>query len=411
MRPLVGLIYICCLIALVSCESELTTSGTNNGTLEKKLVLNPTKAEWQQYDICTLRARITNMPLEDVNYLWDLDEGEGFLEMDWFVRKVFYLNKVHNVRVKAYDAFTDELLGYDSLRVDIRPPVPFVELTASVVDTTLRMNEAGGVDAPITFTLKCSSPLDKIKTVWNFDDGTDEKVDSSAFKYFSYYFKRVGTMNVRVSAYEKTGLYIGSDTVKITLHFPPFTLESITKTPMVASFLDVGTGHPLTADPLFTNPIGVWVQNTQNFGDTTTKLTMAGSTLHCIFNFLYKDGSQLYYQLRDTITADISEDLQHLRSVRVAVHDTGYLIVSAGSNNGGLHYTYNLKNLDLLAVTPTSVVYRSVPDELSEFLTDVTFRASNQINHTAGVFTGSGNPTLAMRKPSIFAIVIFGRTP
>ena len=161
------------LMLFASCESDQTTSNPGTTSGEKKLVLSPTQLEGDQYVEYEFKAKVTNVPSSDVAFYWDFDEGNGFEHHEeQFIRQRFYQDKVHNVRVKALDYFSGLLLGFDSIRVDIRPQVAFASITPKLVDTILVMASSGEMTESLFFKIKASIPDNFIRSEWDFGDGT-----------------------------------------------------------------------------------------------------------------------------------------------------------------------------------------------------------------------------------------------
>jgi hypothetical protein len=392
--------FVFLLIALVGgCESELTTTTSQTG--ERKLVLNPTHLEAQQYDICTLRARITNMPISDAKFLWDLDEGQGFSREGSEIHTTFYENKVHTVRVKAIDAFNDASFGYDSLKVNVRPPVRFVKLIPSTTDTLMPIRNDGSLCCELKFTINASSPAWNLRKVWDFGDGTGEFVDSMSSVTY-HRFARAGTHRVHVDVYERTGLHVGSGDTLITFQFPPFSVEQLATASSVSAFVDVGTQHEVINDSLFTNPLATTICT--NCGSFAELSGVQASTSTVSASMDHDAG---WIRLRDTIVAAFSDDHKKLLSVRVSVNDSGRL--GGGVTDGYLKYTYALRDLELLVVNSQVIVYRSESDDINHFLFDLEFNALSHPNHHAGSLTGTGTPFIEQRKPAPFAVIVFTR--
>jgi hypothetical protein len=387
---------------LVSCESNELT----NTSLEKKLVLNPTSLEGEQYVQYTFKAKVTNVPFSDVTIYWDFDEGRGYhadsnLNMQ-YVQHTFYEPRIYNVRVKAVDFFSEEVLGLDSIRVDVRPPVAFVDLSPNVLDTVLPISINGRTEPPIYFTVKTSSPLNLIKTVWDYGDGEIYEDSVSPGDGGNYFLP--GPHTVRVSAYEKSGRYLGSDSAIVTVRFPSFTIGDLSRSKSIVAALRIDSLHPVAKDSLFLNPLAV--QFTKS--DTVVRMQFGATDLYLWYDKESNLGGKT--QQHDTLHGVLSDDLRSIRSLNVIVRDSGFTLYPFASKLVTLRYTYELTNLELFAVNNSMIVYSSKSNSLSDFLNALSFSAAGNANYAAGSFApNSGGNFIPSIKPGVFGLVIFNR--
>jgi hypothetical protein len=407
MKRLSLLAFTCTVFFLVSCESDQVTTN-NNAKIERKLIVSPTHLEADQYKEYTFKARISDLPINDPLYRWDFDDSVGFQPNYWTTTRAFNQNRIYTVRVKALDAFTEEQIGYDSIRVDVRPPAKFVELTPATVDTLLPMS-SGGFTPPITFNVSSSTPAAFIVTEWDFGDGSPLLIDSFSYGWTQHSFIGGGTFHVHVSVYEReTGIYVGSDSSVVTIRFPPFTYDDLIESNRVVVLMDVSNGHPITQDPLFTNPFAIMLPlKTDSISTVASQFGTDNFTLA----FKQATTGSRWRTLLDTITGNVSTDLRRIDMLRVAVSDTGELQPAFFPGfKGGLAYSYILRNLDLLAVTPNQIVYRTKQSDVMDFASDINFRASLLKNHPCGMFGDSSFPSdFEEAKQAPFALVIFVR--
>jgi hypothetical protein len=379
-------VFLLMILFLASCESDqLATS--NNSTLEKKLVLNPTRLEGEQYKSYTLKAKLTNVPVSDLFFYWDLDEGKGFSHTGWIVNPIFYENKVHQVRVKVLDGFTDSLLAYDSIRADIRPPVALVEISPKTIDTLLVTNADGSMAQELWFKLNTSTPANLIRTEWDFGDGSPVVADNS-----SHRFLRAGTFTVRVKVFEKTGLYVGSDSAHVTIRMPEVHFSEIANSRGVVVALSIENSHPVSKIPGFINPL---ICGLMNIGKNSLFADFQSPKF--VVRLDYEDQNVAWH---DTIAGELSPDMMKIKTLQVVGMDTSF-------NSQPTHVRFNfvLHDLELLAVTTDKIVYRSISETLSDFVSDLSFVPPFQ-GGTAGGVTGIPGIGPELKAPPC-AIVIF----
>lgn len=395
--------------ALASCESDLTTSNT--ATLEKKLLLSPAHLEGEQFVPYTFKARVTNMPASDVHFFWDFDDGNGFQEFTLYtddVREhIFYEPKIHSVKVKAQDYFTNKLLGIDSIRADIRPPTKFVEISPEALDTILPMN-SNGTTASIRFDVSTSTPQHLVNLFWDFNDDAGVIVDSLGTGRVFHSFPGPGTYAVRVAAYEKNGLYIGADTISVTIRTPTLSKVDFAGIKAVSAFLVVDSAHPFIQDQLFKNPLSLKILCTDTLF-ASSKFS-AGSF---ITSLSYSNAAPSQFRiLHDTIAGAFSSDFKVLRSVRVAVSDTGLLAPQTSPTVAGSYsFFYEFKDLELLAVTTNKLVYRSRSPIVADFTSVASFRAIGLTVRPCGYFSETSADGIRPfeEKQGAYGLVIFDR--
>jgi hypothetical protein len=373
-------------LLLASCESDLITNqyitqiDTSDATGKKKLLLAPTHLEGEQYIEYEFRAKVTNVAFSDLVMEWDFDEGQGFEVVEVpVVKHAFHQPKIHFVKVRATDWFADTLLGYDSIRVDIRPPAGNFNLLPDRVDTTLAMNSNGSMASPLRLEIVTPTPGHLLTTKWDLGDGST-KDTLLPDKVLLYNFKAAGTYLVRVSGYDTSGTYVGSDSVEVTLRIPPVTAEMLSRTTAISVYLSVDTSHVIVKDPLFRNPLATTL-NSKN--DSVSTWSLSGTKFKVTLDSM-KPPEYFFRHFQEEIEGELSTNLRSIRSVMVSVNDTGRLH-SDVSDRAGLHYSYQLRDLELLAVTPNRIVYRSVSTKMNDFASNITFRAANAVNVHGGI--------------------------
>ncbi len=388
-------------LALSSCESDVATqSGA------RKLLLDPTYLDGELYKAYTFRAMVTNVPSDDIRFFWDFDNGNGFNEGNKINSFIYYLPGIYTIRVKAQHYFTDEILGIDSMRADIRPPAMKFELTRHSIDTTLLMNSDGSMAEVLQFTVNASTPDYLSRVTWDFGDGTiitDANGLSAIHKY-----TRTGTFTVRVSGKDASGVHLGKDSATVTIRMPLVNFTSITFARGISVFLVIDSTHPVMLAPLYQNPFAIKMDfkkdAVSNFSIAENKFTVSIDSTDDVGD------SYRYHSIRDMITGELTADVQSLRSAVVTVNDTGQ-INRAGNGGCGRHYQFELQDLDLLAVTSTKIVYRSKTSVVNDFVKSIQFSAFKEPNKPAGTFddlsSGSSNPLEAKLGP--YALVVFHR--
>jgi hypothetical protein len=405
-RKILSSLLLCSALILSSCESDETTSQT---VAPGKLAINPSSLEGEQYVSYDFRAKVGNVPFSDVIFEWDFDEGQGFqVRGEQIVTNVFFEPKIHYVRVRATDYYTSQVLGIDSIRTDIRPPALSFTIDQSPVDTVLPMQSTGAMAASLQLSVTTSTPPEFVTFVWDFRDGTPPETVQGG-KYSMHVFAAAGTFVVHVEGHDHTGLFLGSDSITVTLRLPMIAFSSIKFSKGVSVFLAVDSTYPVFKDSLFQNPFSTKLDfkndEHSSFNTTDPQFTV---TLDSAQNV--GDNSR-FHSIQDRITGELSADGMSLLSLGVTINDTGRINRGTGRLSA-LHYAYMLKNLELLAVTSTKIVYRSRSSIVSDFASDIQFKAFGDKNLPAGVlddFRFENIHPEEEKKEGPFALVIFHR--
>jgi hypothetical protein len=356
---------------LASCESdELTRSAST----ERKLELTPRSLEAELYTKYTFKARVTNMSLHDPYYYWDFDEGRGSHRNTWTVDTIFHEHRVHFVRVKAVDPYTEEVLGYDSIRVDAYPPSTVVDLTPDRIDTSIFIDQSG-LTRPIPFYVKASTPLNLTNVVCNFGDGSPVVENQSGDGFLSHSFP-VGTYTVRVQVFLKNGVFLGSDSTIVTVRFPTLFREDLIASTALTVILSVDSLHPIRQDPKYRNELAIQLPAAV----PQVKRQVQGTSFFWHYDSVVTEVPQYF---NDTVTGTFAEDLQAIRQLRVSVRDSGS-DDHAGTMPWRIHHTYELRDLKLYSVSMTEIMYRAPTTTMADFVTYVDFSALGINNYLAG---------------------------
>jgi hypothetical protein len=400
-QKLFAIFLTCMAFALSSCESDKITStpNTNDSTaLEKKLIVEPARLEAEQYDRYTLKARVTNVPISEVAFEWDFDEGFGFQPGEWTMNVEFTQNKIHNVRVKALDFFTNKLIDEDTIRVDVRPKTIFARFDPDsfVVEVNhFRMNTDGSLNIPaqVPMFYKTSSPPQAVAIAIDWGDGATS-FDSLGQSHLFHAYLFPDTFQIILTAYEKFGVYLGADTGKVFFRMPSVTQYGVGTAASVDVYLVIDSLHPLKQDSLLKNPFALRID--QHGADAVAAYDDRNFSV-----FLDRYSGPV---LHDTISGTFANNFQILQSLHVGVNET------QTSPSASLRYSFDLQNLELLAVTTKEIVYRSKTPLLDDFLKNVSFSAEGTTNTPSGTFGKSvsiGIDNIPATKPGVFAIVVF----
>jgi len=392
-----SLILLAVILALTSCESDQVASKST----EKKLIVVPEYLDVQQYDLCTLKVRLTNVPYSDVRFEWDLDGGiDNGPWYGWRVHVKFTQNKIHNVKVKAYDIFTNEFFDSASIRVDVRPPVAFVQLSPDTAIHEIqpaRMNIDGSFlsGERVNFEFKFSAPSDYVDKTWDWGDGTDNvNIIGSPWEYHEY--TSTGTFHAVLSAQERGGRFLGKDSSIVIIRPPKVILLDIRNALSTYVFLVVDSTDPAVVnDPLFKNPFALGFYHAN--ANVTTDFQAND------FSLLYNENSGKV--CNDTISGTSSDDFRILKSLHAGVDE----IRSAGQT---IRYSYDLRDLELLAVTSKSIVYRSKHPIQDQFLSNLSYNALGLANPSCGTFASGTSFSVSQvpaTKSGVFAVVVFNK--
>jgi hypothetical protein len=385
------------MLAFSSCESEVITTTPHKpiDTATYRLIIEPSHLEGEQYQAYQFTAHVEELSSDSVRFFWDFGTGykEDALQPQYWT---FFDQGVFMVRVKAISVASGLLLGEDSIRADIRPPVKFIEIFPKSVDTLLYMESDGDLLNQLQFSVRTSIPGNLIETEWDFGDGTPiQRIEDDTVLHL---FPSAGTYRVKVTAFEKkNGMPIGTDSCDVNIRFEELTFDDIRGAYYVSVYLMVDDAHEIHNDPLFKNPFAIRFP----FGENS----VIGNTFAVAYRF-EKEGIQFPKLLLDTITGEFSEDLRKIRTLRVSVDDTGHLV---SPNRGHLRYTFLLKDLDLVATNDQKITYRSKTKIFSEAATIESFSASGSENHPSGLFPVNTFLPIPERKDGAFAIVVFSR--
>ena len=108
----------------------------------------------------------------------------------------------------------------------------------------------------------------------------------------------------------------------------------------------------------------------------------------------------------DKIIGTVNNDCTSIESLLVAVDETNEALGKT------LRYSFELNDLELLAVTSTQIIYRSVSPVSDQFMKNLTFNAENMLNTAAGQFpagTSLSVTTVPGNRPGPYAVVVFNK--
>jgi hypothetical protein len=102
----------------------------------------------------------------------------------------------------------------------------------------------------------------------------------------------------------------------------------------------------------------------------------------------------------------LNNDCTVLKSLYVGVDEANAALGKS------LLYSYELTDLELLAVTSTQIIYRSVSPVPDQFIKNLTFNAENMLNTAVGQFP-AGTPlsvtAVPGNRPGPYAVVVFNK--
>ncbi|HEY6171924.1 MAG TPA: hypothetical protein VIX80_06680 [Candidatus Kapabacteria bacterium] len=400
-RFLLILILLFGATVFTACTEE-PTSPTN--TTPGKLLIQPTSLNGVLNQEYTFKAKVENVSFGDIRFLWDFGDGNFRNFSSQEVLFKFNYTGSFFVRVKAYDYFTDELLGFDSIPVTISGSTSNVQIVPPSIDSVINYYDDASFQIPITLRVTSTSAVSNSKVIWHYSDGTKSDTIESSFEVY-HVFQKIGDYTVRTEVYEKNGNFVGADTATVKLRFPPLTMSMIQSSKQVSVFLMLDRTSVFFDQPGFYNPsaYGAMLSNAPNKTITWTSNSLAitedvdSSTS---FGSALKDRK---------LTVGFSTDLKKVTTLSLSVHDSTQW--QDGSKHDYAEFSYTLQNIELIAITENEIVYRAVVPTTTMVAPDLQYNSSPPHTSQAGDFADpmgyiyqfSSNPEFSQ------AIIVFTR--
>lgn len=382
--------------------NEDPASQTN--TTPGKLLIQPTSLNGVLHQEYTFKAKVENVSFGDVRFLWDFGDGNFRNFSSQEVLFKFNYTGSFFVRVKAYDYFTDELLGFDSIPVTITGSASNVQIVPSSIDSVITYYDDASFHVPILLRVTSTSALSNSRVIWHYSDGSKSDTIESSFDVY-HIFEKMGDYTVRAEVYEKNGNYVGADTAVIKLRFPPLTMGMIQSSKQVSVFLMLDRTSIFFDQPGFYNPsaYGALLSNGANkiINWTSTSLTIT-ENVDSSSSF----GSKL---IDRKLTIGFNGDSKKVTSLSLSVHDSTQW--QDGSKHDYAQFSYTLQNIELVAITDKEIVYRAIVPTTTMIASDLQYNNSTPHTSQAGDFVDpmgyihqfSSNPEFSQ------AVIVFTR--
>jgi hypothetical protein len=400
-RFLLILILIIGTTVFTACSEDPTTP-TN--TTPGKLLIQPTSLNGVLNQEYTFKAKVENVSFGDVRFLWDFGDGNFRNFSSQEVLFKFNYTGSFFVRVKAYDYFTDELLGFDSIPVTISGSTSNVQIVPPSIDSVITYYDDASFHVPISLRVTSTSALSNSTVIWHYSDGSKSDTIESSFEVY-HIFEKMGDYTVRAEVYEKSGNLVGADTAAVKLRFPPITMNMIQSSKQVSVFLMLDRTSAFFDQPGFYNPsaYGALLSNgahkTVNWTSSTLAIT---EDVDSSTSF----GSALVDR---KLTVGFSSDMKKLTSLTLSVHDSTQW--QDGSKHDYAQFSYSLQNVELVAITDKEIVYRVIAPTTSAIAPNLQYNSSTPHTSQAGDFVDpmgyihqfSSNPDFSQ------AVIVFTR--
>lgn len=382
--------------------TEDPVSPTN--TTPGKLLIQPTSLNGVLHQEYTFKAKVENVSFGDVRFLWDFGDGNFRNFSSQEVLFTFNYTGSFFVRVKAYDYFTDELLGFDSIPVTIIGSTSNVQIVPPSIDSVINYYDDASFQIPITLRVTSTSAVSNSKVIWHYSDGTKSDTIESSFDVY-HIFQKIGDYTVRAEVYEKDGDFVGADTAIVKLRFPPLTMGMIQSSKQISVFLMLDRTSVFFDQPGFYNPsaYGAMLSNAPN---KTINWTSNGLAITEDVDSSTSFGSALKDR---KLTVGFSTDTKKVTSLSLSVHDSTQW--QDGSKHDYAQFSYTLQNIELVAITDKEIVYRAIVPTTTMVAPDLQYNSSPPHTSQAGDFVDpmgyiyqfSSNPEFSQ------AVIVFTR--
>ncbi len=389
-------------VGLNSCSEDPASPNTTTGS--GKILIYPDSLRGVINEEYVFKARLEGVPFGDVRFLWDFGDGDFRNFSTQEVLFKFNFTDTFYVRVKAFDYFTDKLLGFDSIPVTITRGTPKVEITPSTIDSVISYYDDASFQIPISFSLTTSADPGTSKVIWYFGDGSKNDTISSNFTVY-HAFGKPGVYSVRAEVYEIGGGLLGADTAQVQLRFPTINLGMIQSSKQVSVFLMLDKTSAFFDQPGFYNPsaYGAQLSNGANRNVTWSSnslIVTEGVDSSTSFGAALVDRK---------LNITLSPDGKMVTSLSLSVRDS--TIWQDSSKHDYANFSYSLKNIELLAVTDKEIVFRATVPTTTALTTDLmyvntaphTSQAGDFVDPMSYIHQFSSNPEFSQ------AVIVFTR--
>jgi hypothetical protein len=348
---------------LSGCKSP--TSVVSNAPY---VTITPSNLHQAEFVVDTFQARIFNHDFAQTYFSWDMGDsslippdqrpGENFQAIYSYLKPGKY-----SVMVNAYDLYTNDKIATTSTSVTIDTAKSSVEIIPQFYTGILPMNNFGLT--PFTLSVKTSIPVENLYQFWDYGDGTNDSFLSGPITHI---FPRPGSYLLKVDLYQKSGVYVGTDTAAITINWPDISLAAIKQMSRVEAYLVVDSSSPIFNAAQRALPLSIGVP----FTGTNITSSWSGNDFSVEFNATLESGTRPQdFLIKGTVT----DDGRTITSLTIFAKDSSGNYVSYS-------FGYTVSNLQFLAVTADKIVFALTGDALKNSLQNLFLNLNN--NHSIG---------------------------
>ncbi len=341
------------ILPLFGCKSP--TSALSGGAPVVTII--PDNLQGVEFVIYNFKAKIENHNLDETYFIWNTGDDTASLRRDFNISlpKAYTKPGTYTVTVKAYDYYTDSMIAMASTLIYIDTAKSSVEIIPQFYNGSLGANTLGTLNH-FLIDAKTSLPADQLYGFWDFGDGT---TGSFVTGQFSHIFPHIGSYLLKLDVYQKSGIYVGTDTALITIKLPDITLDVFKKSLMVEAYLFVDSTNPVSSLLGDYQPLSI--------GELFVGSNITSSWYGNTFSIEYNNNSTQDF----LITGTISTDGQTVSSVTIFARDSG-------STSSYFDYSYSVKSMKLSVVTDNVTEFRLSGDELINNINNVQFAVNGR---------------------------------
>jgi PKD repeat protein len=388
--------YILYLLILGVLATGVTSCDSNNpsssGSTTKELEVVPSKTSVGLYESFSIRARMTNTPLSDVDITIDYGDGEptATVRAGYDITHAYTKVGTFNVSVKAIDIFTDDTVATKTLQIIVSDVIPMVAFDSDNIDASVMISDYYAQLNPVTFTFTTNTYISKVR--YQFGDGTT-LIDSTGPSYsISYRYQSPGTYKVILDVYNDKGNYWASDTITCTLRLQEATLGMLTSAYNISVRFAVDSTSSIYS--LVKQYGGATEAGIGGANDPIPVATWTGNSFDA--QYVYADDQYFHF------TGTISSDSKNLESMIVSIRDSAYL-------GGVSKYGYTLSDLEFYGMNDNVVIYRTAYHPLSSFASDIYLSGEVAQIRRVGNRSDMLYGIESLKTPPPYAYVVFTR--
>ena len=328
------------------------------------VTISPSNLRQAEFVVDTFQARIFNHDLAQTYFGWNMGDSSVFTPVRC---PTCNFQAIHNytkpgtyaVTVNAFDLYSNTIITSTTTSVTIDTAKSTVEIIPQFYNGIQTMNNFGLT--PFALSVKTSLPDNDLYQFWDFGDGTSGSFLSGSI---THTFPQPGLYLLKVDVYQRSGVFVGTDTAAITINWPGFNLADIKQTGRVDEYLNVDSTYSIFSQ-------------VENFQPLAIGEPYDGSSSWIGNNFMIDvNNGTLYVHF----SGSLSDDGKNITSLVVTAVD------SSGSSYS-MKYSYSLTTIPLISVTDNSFIYKVSRDTMKSNLQNLSL--TGLINSVRII----GNPT------------------